>query len=66
YITVENPVSNSVSVNNLTSSKADTLSHGYGIFNMKSIAKKYNGEVLFTIDDNMFKTNIYMKNIPTK
>lgn len=60
-ISIKNPVNENVDVNNLTSTKSGDL-HGFGIISMKQIADKYDGEVFFECEDNVFTTTIYMVN----
>lgn len=63
FITVKNPVKNNVDVDNLQTSKKNSFSHGYGILNMRSIAKKYGGSVTFDCQKNVFGTYIIIENI---
>lgn len=62
-ITVTNNVDENIDVNCLKSTKSDSQSHGFGIINMHSIASKYNGEVVFECEDNVFKTIVMVDNI---
>lgn len=39
-------------------SKSDTISHGFGIKSIRMIAKKYNGTVTISCEDNIFDLNI--------
>jgi len=59
---VENPVSENVDVKNIRSTK-NSSEHGFGILNMKSVAQKYGGEIMFSCDNNWFQTHILLKNI---
>ena len=61
-ITIKNPVSDTVDVRSLTSTKDDGDSHGFGIISMKKLAEKYCGEVFFSCENNEFKTNIVLRN----
>lgn len=61
-ITISNFVAKNINVENLASTKKDTNLHGFGIMNMKSVAAKYNGEVVFECKDNVFKTIIMVDN----
>ena len=63
FITVKNPVKNNVDVDNLQTSKKNSFSHGYGILNMRSIAKKYDDSFTFDCEKNVFGTYIILKNI---
>lgn len=63
YISMENPVQNTVDTKNLVSTKRiENEHHGFGIISMKQIAEKYNGEVLFSCEDNVFTTVIVLNN----
>lgn len=57
-ITVSNQVENPVNVENLKTHKGDM--HGYGIISMKEVAKKYNGDIIFSCDSLIFKTIIIL------
>lgn len=61
-ITITNFVLNNIEIDNLKTSKDDTLLHGYGIINMKNIATKYNGEISFSCVNNIFRTSIFLNN----
>ena len=61
-ITIRNPVENDVDTDHLVSSKRNDGSFGYGLSSMRSIATKYNGEVLLLCKDNIFQTTIYLRN----
>ena len=60
---IKNPVSSKVDVSALTSNKNNAKYHGYGIISMKQIAEKYNGEVVFSCENDLFTTSIILKNI---
>lgn len=49
-----------IDISNLISTKADSESHGYGILQMRSLAKKYNGDIFFDCNDEQFKTTIIL------
>lgn len=55
-ITVSNPVNKPVEIKNnrIKTSKKDKLNHGFGIDNIKSVAKEYNGFVNLTCENNLF------------
>ena len=55
-ITVSNPVSGNVEIvnNSVKTSKKDKTNHGFGITNIKSVAKKHNGFVNLTCDNGLF------------
>lgn len=61
-ITVENNLEEDIDIHNLKSTKKDSQFHGFGIMNMRSIAAKYNGEVVFECADRVFKTIIILDN----
>ena len=61
-ITVENYVEENIDVCNLKTTKKNSRVHGFGIINMNSVAKKYNGEVAFECENNVFKTIIMVEN----
>ena len=41
-------------------SKSDTTKHGYGLKNIKRIARKYNGDIKISIKNSRFVLNIMM------
>ena len=59
-IIIKNPVPHKIDISNLISTKADSESHGYGILQMRSLAKKYNGDIFFDCNDEQFKTTIIL------
>lgn len=61
-ISIKNPVINNININNLESNKDDKMLHGFGVISMKQIATKYNGEVLFKCENNVFNTTIVLIN----
>ena len=62
FITIENPVEDNVDVKNLISNKGNDRFHGFGIISMKTIAKKYDGDVTFSCNDKVFETTIFLMN----
>ena len=62
YITVTNPVSEDIDVENMQSQKKNSACHGFGIISMRTIAEKHEGEVLFECEDKTFRTMITLKN----
>lgn len=63
FIVINNPVISHIDTNNLISSKKDkAVQHGFGIISIKQIANKYQGEVLFSCENNIFTTVIMLKN----
>ena len=55
-IGVKNNVESNFNAEELETTKDDKLFHGYGILNMKQIAKKYNGTVSLKCEDRVFNT----------
>lgn len=55
-LTVSNPVSKTVEIKNnkIKTSKKDKANHGFGIENIKAVAKEYNGFVNLTCENNLF------------
>ena len=62
-ISVENPT-NDMAIKNLKTTKPDKASHGFGIKHMKSIARKYDGNLIANFDPEAekFQLNILLKN----
>lgn len=61
-VTITNPIKGKIDINSLSTTKPDDDNHGYGIYSMKRIAERYNGDVVFFSTDDTFKTIIYLKN----
>lgn len=61
-ILIKNPVKDNVDVKNLITKKENAERHGFGVLSMKQIAKKYDGDVVFKCEDNLFTTTIVMSN----
>lgn len=61
-IIIKNPVTDKVDVNNLISTKRSNF-HGFGILSMKNLASVYGGEIIFTMENNIFQTCIILNNI---
>ena len=61
-ITIRNPVEHEVNTDHLISSKRNDGSLGYGISSMRSIATKYQGEVLLACKDKVFQSTVYLRN----
>lgn len=59
--TITNPTNKKINVNALETTKEDGINHGYGIFSMKKIAEKYNGDVVFFSTETSFRTIAYLK-----
>ena len=55
-LTITNPVAQSVEIRNnrIRTSKKDKTNHGFGIDNIKAVAKEYNGFVNLTCENNLF------------
>ncbi|MBR4050444.1 MAG: GHKL domain-containing protein [Clostridia bacterium] len=55
-LTVSNPVSKPVEIKNnkIQTSKKDKTNHGFGLDNIKAVAKEYNGFVNLTCENNLF------------
>lgn len=60
-IIIENPIVNNVDVNNLQSTKKSGF-HGFGILSMKNITSSYGGDVVFSTDNGVFQTHIFLRN----
>lgn len=60
YITCENYFENKLVKENhrYVTTKKDSDYHGYGIQSIENVVKKYNGNVLFTNDKEIFKVQI--------
>ena len=61
-IIIKNPVEYDVNTDHLISNKKDKRFHGYGIINMKTVVDKYKGSLIFTCQDNIFRTTIILPN----
>lgn len=61
-IIIRNPVAYDINTDQLISDKKDKRFHGYGIINMKTIVDKYQGSLIFTCQDNIFRTTIILPN----
>ena len=62
-LTVENPVKDLVDITNdkIDTTKSDKELHGYGLSNIKSVAKKYGGMVKLENRDNKFLIKVVTK-----
>ncbi len=58
----ENSVTESADINALKTSKDDKLNHGYGLNSMKSIARKYDGEIFTECENGRFHLAISLAN----
>lgn len=61
-VVIKNPVKDKVQIKNNTvkTSKADKENHGFGLENIKRVAKKYNGRVELACDENEFTLKVFM------
>lgn len=61
-VVIKNPVKDKVKIKNNTvkTSKADNENHGFGLENIKRVAKKYNGRVELACDENEFTLKVFM------
>lgn len=58
-----NPIDKKVDIQNLSTTKINRKSHGFGILQMKCLTQKYNGDVFFDCDEKNFKTTILIDNL---
>lgn len=60
FISISNPVAEKVVVRNniVETTKNDRKNHGFGLYSLGKIAKKYNGEMNILSDENKFTVNI--------
>ena len=65
-IVVKNKVTTDVNTDDLKTNKKDVDYHGFGILSIKNLAKKYEGNVMFSCEDNTFQIYIVLKNEPNK
>ncbi len=63
-IEVTNSVQYNIETQNLISTKNDNEFHGMGIKIMRALVEKYNGDLYFSCENNLFKTNIIISNVP--
>ena len=61
-IIIRNPVAQFVDVNNPVSAKRNNEAPGLGITSMKSIAAKYDGDVILNCTEDTFETHIILRN----
>lgn len=60
-IIIKNPVAEKIDIHNMRSTK-NTEFHGFGISSMKNLASTYNGDIVFSEDNNIFQTHIILQN----
>ena len=61
-ISITNNVKENINSDALKTSKINPDRHGFGIINIKSVATKYGGDVVFECHDKVFKTMIMVNN----
>lgn len=56
FISITNPVSEKVIVHNnhIETTKKDRASHGFGLYSIQKVAKKYNGEINILAEEHLF------------
>ncbi len=54
-IYMANPVAEGVNVLDLKTSKKDKRDHGLGLISVESLVEKYNGSIVFNLEDNVFE-----------
>lgn len=60
WFTITNNVKENININNLSTDKPRSEYHGIGIITMKTIVEKYQGEIYFECENNLFKTLIIL------
>lgn len=60
FLSITNPIAEKVIIrnNHIVTTKANTTLHGFGLYSLNSIVKKYDGEVLLSSTDDSFTVNI--------
>ncbi len=60
FYKIVNPVTKKVEITNnyITTSKENQTLHGFGLYSLNSVVKKYNGEIKLSSTDNEFSVNI--------
>lgn len=64
-IVVNNPVDKVVDIGNMTTTKLEKQSHGFGRMSMMRVAQKHGGDVSFECSDSSFKLTIILSNMKT-
>ena len=61
-IIISNPVMSQMPIKNntISSTKDDSINHGFGIKSIKKIINKYSGELEITNENNTFTLKIYL------
>lgn len=60
FLTVRNPVAQNVTIqnNHIVTTKANKTLHGFGLYSLHSVVKRYDGEVKLSSTDNCFTVDI--------
>ncbi len=60
FLTVRNPVANNVAIHNnhIVTTKANKTLHGFGLYSLHSVVKRYDGEVRLSSTDDCFTVDI--------
>ncbi len=60
FINISNPITEAPELknNSIKTSKADKSNHGFGIYSLKKSIKKYNGDVNFNCENNVFSVDL--------
>ena len=63
FLTISNPVVENISIHNnsIKTSKKDTSNHSFGLYSLKKIIQKYNGELLLSCNNNLFNIKIELE-----
>ncbi len=59
---ISNPIAVPINVNKLKTDKKDKLLHGYGLESIRTITHKYNGNISFTCQENLFTLSAILVN----
>lgn len=61
-ISISNPIKEKVTFENNTihTTKQDQSDHGFGLYSIRRVTKKYNGEIIIDCSENFFTLNIYL------
>ncbi|MEE0913765.1 MAG: GHKL domain-containing protein [Ruminococcus sp.] len=65
HICISNPVDKPVKIvnNRISTTKADKINHGLGLYSINKSVEKYNGSVNIECDNNVFSINILLVDI---
>ena len=61
-IDINNPVVENIDVKHIFTTKRNPQNHGFGLRSIQTIAKKYNGDVFLSCEDQKFNTHIILTN----